>query len=281
MDLSIILLVYKSKCFLRQYLEGILVQDWDFSFEVIVIDNGSKDGSLEMIQGEFLNNPKYEKLNLKLIDAKKNTGHSVGNNLGMREARGKYVLMSNTDIVYLRSADIKKMLTYLDQHSEVAVLGPHLMNANRTMQDNILRFYNPLTIMYRRTVLGKTPWGKKDLKRFSMNDIDHSQVMDVDWIMGAQVLIRRDFLEKINYLDERFFLYFSDTDLCKQAWESGYKVQSFPEVEIIHYHKRESAKSLRLKDVFGYVTRIHIKDWLKYIRKWGIKNSALRISKNN
>lgn len=276
MDLSIVLLNYKTRGFLRQYLKGLADLDFGINYEVIVVDNDSKDGSVELVQEEFLDNPKYDKLNIKLIAADKNYGHSKGNNLGIKEARGRYVMISNTDIIYLNAGDISKMINYMDAHPEIAILGPKLKNADGSIQDNCLRFYKFFTVAYRRTPLGKIVFGRKDLERFSMSDFDHQSIIEVDWIMGAQMLIRKSTLDKTGALDERFFLYFSDTDLCKRAWQNNEKVVYFPDVDIIHYHKRESAKSLNLKDVIGYVTRIHIKDWLKYIKKHGIKNSSKR-----
>jgi len=279
MDLSIIVLNYKTKAFLRQYIKGVFEQNWNFNFEVIIVDNNSNDGSVEMLKEEFLNNQKYESLNLKLIESNKNTGHSIGNNIGIEKASGRYVLISNTDIIYFNPNDMKKMLDYMNNHQDIAVLGPKLKNADGSIQDNCLRFYKFSTILNRRSFFSKTPWGKKDLERFSMHDFDHQKIKDVDWIMGAQQLIRKDFLEAAGNLDDRFFLYFADTDICKQAWLKNKRVVYYPDVNIIHYHKRESAKSLRLKDIFGYTTRLHIKDWRRYIKKYGIKNSSTR--KNN
>ena len=280
MDLSIVVLNYNTKSFLRQYLKGLSNLNMDIEFETIVVDNNSIDESAEMIKKEFLNNEEYDNLNLKLIPADKNYGHSIGNNLGIKEAKGRYVLISNTDIIYLNNQDLPNMIKYMDENPEIGILGPRLKNPDNTIQDNCLRFYKFFTVAYRRTPFGRTPFGKKDLKRFSMSDFDHNAVLEVDWIMGAQMLIRKKLLDEFGMFDERFFLYFTDTDLCKRFWQQNHKVIYYPDVNIIHYHKRESAKSLKFNDIFGYVTRVHIRDWMKYLKKHGVKNSSLRINNN-
>ena len=278
MDLSFVVLNYNTKNFLRQYLKGLSDLNLDLNYEVIVVDNASKDDSVQAIQEEFIKNDKYKNLNLKLVISDKNTGHSIGNNLGIKQAKGKYVMISNTDIIYMNKNDLSKMIDYMDKNQKIGLLGPKLKNPDNTVQDNCLRFYKPLSIFYRRTPFGRTRKGKLDLERFSMHDFDHNSILEVDWFMGAQILIRKSILDKIGCFDERFFLYFSDTDLCKRIWQAGYTVIYYPFVDIIHYHKRESAKSVNLKDIFGYVTRIHVKDWLKYLKKYGLKNSSLRIN---
>ena len=276
MDLSVILLNYNSKSFLRQYLKNLSDLNWPINFEVIIVDNASRDNSSKMVEEDFLGNDKYNNLNLKLIKSDKNLGHSKGNNLGIKEAKGKYILISNTDIIYLDRYDMPRMIDYLDKNTDIGVLAPKLKNPDGSVQGNSLRFYKPMTIAYRRTPLGRTEKGKKDLHRFSMYDFDHNSIKEIDWVMGAQMLIRRSYMNEIGNFDSRYFLYFSDTDVCKAMWQKKYKVIYYPGTNIIHYHKRESAKSLKIKDIFGYVTRIHIKDWFKFMKKWGFKKSYLR-----
>ncbi len=90
----------------------------------------------------------------------------------------------------------------------------------------------------------------------------------VEWILGACMMARKSALQKIGSFDERFFLYFEDTDLCRRSWENGHKVYYAPESQMVHYHMRESAEYSGLMSIFSYPTRVHIKSWIKYILKY-------------
>lgn len=267
MDLSIIILNYKTRGLLKQCLRGIQLFDLKMDYEIIVVDNHSHDGTPEMMREEF---PE-----IKFIASPVNRGHAGGINLGLKEAKGKYLLLLNTDIAVLNNA-IKKMYDFMESHPKVGLAGPKLLNPDGSIQFSCLRFPRFLTPIYRRTALGKLPFAKKELKRYLMADFNHQSSRPVDWMLGACIIARKEAMEKVGLMDERFFLYFEDVDWCRRFWQAGYDVYYIAEVELVHYHRRESAESPGLKGAFSYPTRIHMASWLKYFAKYfGTKDKKI------
>lgn len=262
MKLSVVILNYNTKHLLRLCLKNLLALKVPFAYEIIVVDNASKDESTEMMK------EKYPEI--KLIASLQNVGHAAGNNLGIKEAAGEYILILNTDIIFKESEDMVKILKFMDEHPEICVVGPKLLNGNGTIQNSCYRRYHFLTPIYRRTPLGELSFAKEDLKRHLMWDFDHLNDKEVEWILGACMFIRKSFLDKYGLFDEDFFLYFADYELCDRVRRAGFKVYYFADANIVHYHKRESAQGAiwgGIGSFFNYTTRIHLKDWFKYLSK--------------
>lgn len=261
MKLSIIILNYNTENLLRLCLKNLQELSLNLAFEIIVVDNNSTDKSVALVKNEYPH--------IKLISNQENLGHARGNNIGIKAAQGEYVIILNTDIIFSRSEDIVKIIKYLDEHPEVAILGPKLLNGDGSIQNSCYRSYSFWTPIFRRTPLGKFKFAQKDLGRHLMWDFDHQENREVDWLLGACLFIRRDFLNKYGMLDERFFLYFADYELCDRAKNNGFKVLYFFDTKIIHYHRRESAQGsiiLGINTLFNWATRQHIKDWLTYLK---------------
>jgi len=259
MKLTFVILNYKTPHHLRLCVKNIKQMKLDFDYEIIVVDNASGDESVELIQREF---PE-----VTLVAKGTNVGHPSGNNVGFKLARGEYIVMVNPDIVFRKADDVIKVLQYMDQHSQVAFVGPRLHNPDGTIQNSCYRRYSFWTPLFRRTFLGKLPQAKRDIQRHLMLDFDHNETISVDWLLGACMFIRRAGMEKIGMMDERLFLYFGDYEWCDRARQNGYAVIYFHDVNgIYHYHKRESAsRRFSVQQVFSYVTRIHLKDWKTYL----------------
>jgi hypothetical protein len=119
----------------------------------------------------------------------------------------------------------------------------------------------------RRTPLGRLPWGKKMVERFLMKDVSHDNIMEVDWLMGSALFTRSEGLQKVGIFDERFFMYFEDTDLCWRFWEAGYKVIYNPEAVMVHYHRRASADGSIFQQLRSPLTWRHIESAYKFFRK--------------
>jgi len=259
MDLSIIIVNYKERGFLRQCLKGIRRVQPKLLYEVIVVDNASGDGSIEMVREHF---PE-----VILFPQTVNLGLAKANNIGLRAAVGKYVLIMNTDLS-LMSGAIEKMFAFMENHPEVGVVGPRLLNPDRTIQTSCYRFPTPFVPILRRTPLGRLPFARRILRQYLMLDWDHDHDRPVEWVLGACMMVRRQAIEEIGLMDEQFFVYFEDVDWCRRFWRRGWKVYYLASAQIVHYHQRMSAESPGLNGVFQKLTRIHINSGMKYFRKY-------------
>lgn len=235
------------------------MQNLSLDYEIIVVDNASGDGVGEILSERF---PQ-----VKFIQSAENKGYAAGNNLGIRQARGRYILILNPDVAVLEGA-IEKLYKFMEDNSQTAVVGPKLVNPDKTTQYSCFRFPKFMTPIYRRTPIGKLPFAKKDLQNYLMEDFDHSYSKEVDWLLGACWLVKKEALDRVGLMDERFFLYFEDIDWCRRFWQSNYKVQYMPEAEMVHYHERLSAQESWLRGLLNKATRTHIKSWLKYFLKY-------------
>jgi len=164
MKISIIINNYKTKGLLKQCLKGVYMYPPSVEFEVIVVDNNSGDGSVEMVREKF---PQ-----VRLIASKENLGHHKGNNLGIKKSSGKYILILNTDIAFLDN-DIDKMYEFMEDHNEAALIGPQLKNPDGSIQMSCMRFPNAIVPIYRRTFLGKFSFAKKEISNYLMEAFDH------------------------------------------------------------------------------------------------------------
>jgi len=261
MDISIIILNYKSRGLALNCIKSVREADFgNLKYEIIVVDNNSDDGIGEILSWQYPD--------IKFIQNKSNLGMGAGNNVGIKAAQGKYMVIMNPDTIAFADTFLK-LYNFFEASPEVGLAGPKQFYPDRTVQDSCYRWYNLLTPVYRRTPLGKFKFAEKDVDRFLMKDFDHREKREVDWLLGSFLFCRRACLDQIGLFDERFFMYFEDTDLCCRASSQGWKVVYFPESQIIHNHKRESAETPWYKFLWNRPIRAHVISWLKYLRKWG------------
>jgi hypothetical protein len=249
LDLSIIILSYKSKEFLKELLSSILTSKTRYSFEIIIVDNDSKDGTAEWAKEQI-----YD-LRLKIKDfiliRNTNTGFAAGNNLGIRQAQGKYILLLNPD-TKLGPATLETMLDFMEHRPEVGISGCKLIKPDGKLDLACRRrFPNPWN-SFQRLFL-------QDNRNYNYADMDENQEMEVDSVVGAFMLIRRVLMEKIGLLDEDFFMYGEDLDYCFRCREAGFKVWYYPKTLATHY-KGESSKIIS----FQALRWFHDSMWLFY-----------------
>lgn len=260
LDLSIIILNYKYKGLVKNCLRNIKAVDLKLNYEIIVVDNASKDGVEEMLKKNF---PE-----VKFIGLKENKGYSAGNNAGIKEARGKYILIVNPDITVLEGA-IEKMYNFMEAHPDAGAAAPQLLSPNGAIQRSCMRFHNFLMPVFRRlAVFEKFSFVKKQLDFFEMAEWDHNSSREVDWFLGACLIIRKEVLQKIGLFDERYFLFFEDTDFCRSMKMAGYKNYYLAEAKVIHLDERLSNKAQGLMALKNKTTWVHIVSWVKYFWKW-------------
>ncbi|HSD12424.1 MAG TPA: glycosyltransferase family 2 protein [Patescibacteria group bacterium] len=265
MDLSIVILNYRSKGLVKQCVKTIGLYVTKAAYEIIVVDNASGDGVGEMLAERF---PE-----VRFIQSPANVGYAGGNNLGVRAARGRYVVIMNPDIT-VRPGALDAMVAYMDANADVGILGPKLVHPDGSIDSSCYRFPTYAIPLYRRTPFGKLPAGRQAVSRYLMEDYDHRETREVDWLLGAVLMVRRSALDRVGPLDERYFLYFEDTDWCRRFWNAGWRVVYYTGAEMVHYHERLSAQGNWLTSPFRRSTRIHISSCIKYFRKWGTAEIA-------
>lgn len=269
MDISIIIVNYKSKGFVSNCIKSIIEANFDLGerkllYEIIVVDNNSEDGIGDILA--------WQSPEVKFIQNEKNLGMGAGNNTGIKKAQGDYIVVMNPDTIAMPDTFIS-LFKYMEANLEVGVVGPKQLNPDKSVQHSCYRWYGFLTPIFRRTPLGKLKFAQKDLDRFLMNDFACDKIKKVNWLLGSFLFCRKEALNEAGLFDERFFLYFEDTDLCRRFWQRGWKVVYNPEANIIHNHNRQSAKVAWYKFFTSRTTRQHIISWVKYLFKWGITHN--------
>lgn len=269
MDISFIILNYKTKGLLKNCLKSIVGSDLrGLQYEIIVVDNDSEDGVKEMLAQNFAN--------VIFIQSKHNLGMGAGNNLGIKQARGKYLAVLNPDTVVLPGA-IRKLYAFMEKNSRTGIVGPKLINPDSNLQYTRCRFPSFLTPVYRRTPLQRLKWIQQKLDLYLTKDKNYDVASQADWLYGACLFIRREILDKVGFFDERYFLGFEDTDLCQRMWQAGYEVWYYPQATFIHYPHRFSGEGNWLTGIFNQSIRIHIASWLKYFIKWRNSRNFMRV----
>ncbi len=195
------------------------------SFEVLVIENNSADGSGDMVSRDFPS--------VRLLQQYNNLGFTGGNNLGIAERRGRHALLLNSDTIVHPGA-IRALLTAEKKHPEIGIFGPKLLNPDGSLQFSCRRFPNPVAALFRNTPLGRLFPKNRFTRDYLMTDWDHSVPREVDWVSGAALFIREEALEKVGGLDPDFFMFCEDIDLCWRAKEAGLPTWYFPSAVITH-----------------------------------------------
>jgi len=241
-------------------LEHLEKSKCDFEFEVIFVDNASSDESLGFLEEA------HKKKRCTLVKSKVNLGFGAGNNLGASYTQGKYIVVMNPDI-FVEPDTLAKMVAYMDTHDEIGIMGPKLVYYNGTVQDSCRRHMSYWSLIAKRTPLKRLPYFKRLFEQYTMADSDHSDVREVDLLVGACFMIPRKMFEKVHGFDERYFLFMEDFDLCRKIAKAGGKVVYYPLTSALHYHKRLSQGSV-LKLFTKKVFWIHNWSAVKYFWKW-------------
>lgn len=232
-DLSITICSWNTLTDTRACLQSLRDAKDEGNFEVIVVDNASSDGSAEMVATEF---PEFT-----LLRQDVNLGFTGGHNLAIAKRNGKDVALLNSDTV-VHSGAVRELMRYMAAHSEVGAVGPKLLNPDGTLQYSCRRFPNPVAAAFRNTFLGRWFPNNRYVRTYLMQDFDHSQTREVDWVSGAALFLSGNLIEKIGGLDPDYFMYCEDTDICKRAWSAGFKVVYHPAAVITHAIGRSTDK---------------------------------------
>jgi len=243
MDLSIVIVNWNTKMLLRDCILSISKFERYLNYEIIVVDNGSKDGSIEMIKFDFPF--------VKLIENETNRGYSIANNQGIKISRGRYICLLNSDTLVLKNA-LSKMILFLDRRLEVGAATCQLLNCDGTKQfasaygeTNLIYMISVESGLYKKFPNSKI-WGKP-----LMSYENHSFAHEIEVCPSVAIFIRKEVINNVGMLDQNIFFGSIDWDYSYRIRKKGWKLYFNPEAKIIHYggkSKTPIKKELLIKD---------------------------------
>lgn len=248
MDLSVVIVNWNTQALLSDCLHSVRKGLGGLNAEIIVVDNASSDGSAEMVRSEF---PAVE-----LVESKKNLGFAGGNNIALERAKGRYVLLLNTDTL-VHGSVLPDAIAWMDHHPEVGVMGPRVLNSDGSVQASCSAF--PSLPFLAMQTLGLTRFARWDAYR--MTGWDRSTERHVDVISGAAMFVRASAMREVGLLDEAFFFYGEETDWCRRFARAGWDIFFVPIKEITHFGNGSAARLNHRRDVMMTegTTRLHLK----------------------
>jgi GT2 family glycosyltransferase len=230
-DVSIIVVAWNIKNFVYDCLRSIYEVTNGIRFEIIYVDNASKDGSVEMVKNEF---PE-----VIIIENDENKGFSKANNQAIEISQGRYVLLLNSDTIVLENA-IANTVIFADAQMDTAVVGCKVLNPDRTLQYSCFMYPSILNLILSATYLYKIFPLSPFFGRESMTWWDFNNVREVESVRGCFLLVRRKAIEQVGMMDERYYFYGEDMDWCYRFKKAGWKVMFTPVGKIIHYGGQNS-----------------------------------------
>ena len=249
MDLSIITVNYNVKEFLQNLIHSIHKAAQNLTYEIIIVDNASSDGSVEFITEKF---PE-----VNLIANDKNLGFGKANNQALKIAKGKYILLINPDAIVSEDT-FTKMISFFESHPSVGLAGCKILNPDGTLQLACRRsFPGPWTSFCKVTGLSNLFPNSRLFARYNLTYKDENQSYEVDAISGSFMMMKREVYEKTSGFDEDYFMYGEDLDLCYRIQQAGYKVYYVHETQIIHY-KGESTRRSSLDETKFFYDAMHL-----------------------
>lgn len=247
MDISIIIVNWNTKELLRNCLKSVYETVQDIIFEVVVVDNASHDGSVDMLRGEF---PQ-----VTIVENAVNRGFGAANNQGFEMMRGRYALLLNTDTILTENA-VRDLFLFMETHPDASMACGQLLNEDGSKQNSIANFPGLLTLLTNVTFLEYLfP------KRYPSKRYVHNEPLEVDSGIGACLLIRKKAIDEVGMFDERYFFFFEETDWAFQMRLAGWKVYHVPSAFIYHLQGQSIGGDIRSRIEF-YRSRY------QFFQKW-------------
>lgn len=251
-DLAVLIVSWNVKDLVLKNIEALFKSEGSIKAELIVIDNASKDGTVEAIRAQFPN--------VRVIANNYNAGFSLANTQGMVAMHARHCLLLNPDMS-VEPATLQKTVTYLDAHSDVGIMGAHLMTADGKNVDHVRRFptfWSQLAIILKLPHLFPTI-----VDHYLAKDFDYSREQMVDSIRGSYFAIHERALERCAALDTRYFIWFEEVDYCKKVQAQGMKVAYVPDIHAIDYVGRSFAQ----RESF-WKQKNFTRSMVQYFEKW-------------
>ena len=233
-EISAIIVSWNAKHYLLDCLRSMKGRSAGKRIEIIVVDNASTDGSPEAVEREFPG--------VKLIRNETNKGFAAANNIGIEQSTGKYICLINSDVWVLENC-LERLGDYMDSHPSIGMLGPKILNPDRTLQVSCRRFPGLWNNFCPACGMSKVFGENRFFGGEHMFFFKHNVVRRVHALVGCFLMVRRDALDDVGLLDERFFMYVEDIDWCRRFWAAGWEVVFFPNAQAIHHRGGSSANA--------------------------------------
>ena len=251
-DVSISIVSLNTAKMLRDCLNSLVQSPTRVQFEIIIVDNGSQDESVEILKAEF---PQVQ-----VIGLKHNEGYTRPMNLGLRAGQGRYLLQLNPDTI-IHPSLLDGLVQFMDQHSEVGIATPKVLNRDGTLQKQCRRSAaRPWDVLTYFSGLYKIFPKSRLFGRYLMTYMGDDDIFEVEAVSGSCMMIRRAVVDQIGYLDEAYFAYQEDTDFCFRAREAGWKIFYVPTESLVHFGGQGGSRV----QPFNGIIQWHRSDYLYY-----------------
>ena len=221
--LSVVIVSYNTRKLTLECLRVLAGESRRLAAEVFVVDNASTDGSAEAVRAEYPD--------VRLLLSERNAGFGAANNLALAQARGRYLLLLNTD-AFPRPGAVAALVNFLETHADVGVAGPRLLYQDGSLQQSCFRYTTPSHAWAEN--LGLTKLLRRHAALDDYRGWDYATERDVDFVVGACLLLRRAVYEQVGGFDERFFMYQEEADWQKRIKGAGWRIVFTPTAEVVH-----------------------------------------------
>jgi len=257
MVLSIIIVNWNVRHYLERCLLSVIKNTPDLDYEIIVVDNASARDDSKKFLADFKTDA-----NVKIILNNQNLGFAKANNQGIKQARGKYILLLNPDTEIIEKGSLAKAVELMERNKDWGVLGCHLLGADKQTQLSVRSFPRLISQIMIFLKLHHFFPRAKALQDYFLPHFNYKETSSVDQVMGAFLLTKKEVLSKIGMLDEKFYIWFEEVDFCKRTKNAGWKVVYSPEPTIVHYGSQCFAQ------VFSFAKqKIYNKSAIYYFKK--------------
>lgn len=246
MNLSIVIVNYQTFEMTRDTIDSVLSYSYPFSYEIIVVDNASGDDSLDKLQ-------EYFKDSVKFIASTENNGFAAGNNQALRQIKSDYVLLLNSDTIVWENT-LENIYNYMEKHEDVGACGCRVLLGDGNLDKACKRTFPNVKNSFFR--LFHIPNNSSD-DNYNLTNLPDEGVYEIDCLTGAFMFIRKSVLDEIGLLDETFFMYGEDIDLCYRIKHAGWKIIYYGKSSITHL-KGASSKKQKNKLIYEFYHAMYI-----------------------
>ncbi len=261
MDLSIIIVSHGHRDYIEKYLPSVFTVSESISMEVALIDNYRSDRVAEWVRANL---PQ-----VKVIENDISRSYAENINFGIKTMnKGRYFVVLNPD-VKCSPGLWDEAVRFMDNNPDIGIMGPQLLNPDFTVQPSCRRFSTPLTLLIRGLHMDGLLKNYGPVRQYIMADYDHAHIIDVDWVTGALMIVRRKAIDDVGLMDERYKIAYSeDQDWCCRMWRVGWRVSYLPNAKAIHDHLRTG-----MRQPWGKMARAQLTNAIKMFHKFNWKLS--------